>query len=563
MRAASLVCFYACLSFLSACDAPMHLAPDATLPDGSTYQGDIKDGLFHGRGTWKLKEGGFYRGEFKDGLMHGEGRFEDQFGDVYEGQFSNGVATGEFTVTSKDPVYQYQGSLVAWRFEGQGTYQNEEERYVGEFDNGLYHGQGSVTYAAEGSGSYTGQFEKGSYNGKGVYELGEQRWDGTFVAGVFQGPGTHTDAEGNIHSGEFVDWVLNGEGSITSPDGKVKKGTFSYGYLSGEGSITEANGEVYSGTFNYDSLEGKGRHLVPDVSEYEGEFSFSSYSGTGRLQKFKNGEVVETVEGQWRNGRFLGAGENPKTQGEIALTNHERLLKQSLATIKSSNAGEANVYFLGVAGDGSQSVFKREVMFVRDALRKRYPLQDRELLLINHHTSAAEFPMATRASIDAALTGIAEKMDADNDVLIVYLTSHGSEDHQLSLKSNDIKLSSISAEELGAALKATNIRWKAIFVSACYAGGFIPALKDDTSMIITAADDKSTSFGCDEESDGTYFGKAFFLEGLKNNPNKSLIEIFASAKVTIGEWESEQDLEPSNPQIYSNEAIEVKLGQLD
>ena len=37
---------------LTACDAPQLLPPDTRLPDGSTYSGDIRDGLFHGEGSY-------------------------------------------------------------------------------------------------------------------------------------------------------------------------------------------------------------------------------------------------------------------------------------------------------------------------------------------------------------------------------------------------------------------------------------------------------------------------------------------------------------------------------
>lgn len=61
---------------LTACDAPQLLPPDARLPDGSTYSGDIRDGLFHGEGSYA------FTGESEDlGSLTGTrefGEFVDQ-----------------------------------------------------------------------------------------------------------------------------------------------------------------------------------------------------------------------------------------------------------------------------------------------------------------------------------------------------------------------------------------------------------------------------------------------------------------------------------------------------
>ena len=39
--------------FLAACDAPQLLPPDARLPDGSTYSGDIQNGTMSGQGVFE------------------------------------------------------------------------------------------------------------------------------------------------------------------------------------------------------------------------------------------------------------------------------------------------------------------------------------------------------------------------------------------------------------------------------------------------------------------------------------------------------------------------------
>ena len=111
-------------------------------------------------------------------------------------------------------------------------------------------------------------------------------------------------------------------------------------------------------------------------------------------------------------------------------------------------------------------------------------------------------------------------------------------------------------------LQKSKIKWKVIFVSACYSGGFIPDLESATTMVITAADSESTSFGCSEESEMTYFGKALFKEVLSTNRDISLVAAVKRAKKIIKEWEEEEDLSASNPSISAPKAIVRKLREV-
>ena len=52
-------------------------------PRSRTYEGEYKDGNFHGRGTRTYASGNVYEGEFKDGQRHGRGTFKWSNGDVY------------------------------------------------------------------------------------------------------------------------------------------------------------------------------------------------------------------------------------------------------------------------------------------------------------------------------------------------------------------------------------------------------------------------------------------------------------------------------------------------
>ena len=149
-------------------------------------------------------------------------------------------------------------------------------------------------------------------------------------------------------------------------------------------------------------------------------------------------------------------------------------------------------------------------------------------------------------------------MDPAEDVLLLYVATHGSHDHQLLVDLDPLPLDQIGPDDLADALKTRPaIRWKVLVVNACYSGGFIDALRDDSTLVITSAREDRTSFGCGAASDITYFGKAFLAEAL--NDTTSIPEAFAQAKKSVDAWESADNEEHSEPQIASTRSIEAKL----
>jgi hypothetical protein len=121
-------------------------------------------------------------------------------------------------------------------------------------------------------------------------------------------------------------------------------------------------------------------------------------------------------------------------------------------------------------------------------------------------------------------------------------------------------LRGLPAAELGRLLRESGIRWKVVVVSACYSGGFVDALKDEHTLVITAARRDRTSFGCADENDFTYFGRAFFKEALPEA--QSFQQAFKKAATLVGEWEAKDTsggASHSLPQIHSPAAIEAHL----
>ena len=70
-----------------------------------------------------------------------------------------------------------------------------------------------------------------------------------------------------------------------------------------------------------------------------------------------------------------------------------------------------------------------------------------------------------------------------------------------------------------------------VVVSACYSGRFVEPLRDENTIVITAAAPDRTSFGCEAGRDFTYFGEAFFRDALARTA--SFTEAFEIARQLV------------------------------
>ncbi len=244
---------------------------------------------------------------------------------------------------------------------------------------------------------------------------------------------------------------------------------------------------------------------------------------------------------------------------EAVMYDQPRLMQDAIGKLAPHTAGKANLYLIGFAGDSEENVFRNEVEFVEQQFTRRFDAAGHTLLLENNIATLQNRPIASLTNLDIALDAVAKKMNRDEDILLLFLTSHGSEDHQLYVDMDPLPLNQIAPEDLAESLNKAPIRWKVIVISACYSGGFINALKNSTTMIITAAREDRTSFGCGTDSDITWFSKAFFADAL--NQTDDFAAAFANATQRISEWETRDHEKSSFPQIVSTPLIEEKLKQ--
>ncbi len=248
------------------------------------------------------------------------------------------------------------------------------------------------------------------------------------------------------------------------------------------------------------------------------------------------------------------------SDAESVLYDQPARLVASVEHMAPRDPGAANVFYVGFAGDGEQGVFKREALFAEQVLGEHFSSEDRSINLINDEGDRDSYPIASVSGLAQSLKLIASRMNMQQDVLVLMLTSHGSRDG-LEVVNGSLPLLQMDPIELQHALDESGIKWRVVIVSACYAGIFLDALKGDDTLVITAADADHSSFGCDDDRDLTYFGEAFLKDSVPTS--RSLEEAFRKAAGLIEQREAREHKIHSNPQISIGVDIRDKLAQIE
>ena len=234
-----------------------------------------------------------------------------------------------------------------------------------------------------------------------------------------------------------------------------------------------------------------------------------------------------------------------------------QLIERALDAIAPGRPGVAETYFVGFAPDASSDVFLKEMRFVRRLFDERFSTADRSIALVSSQEALDEFPIASVTNLERALRRVGERMNGDEDTLFLFLTAHGYRDHRLSAVQPPLDLASLTPTSLARLLQDAGIKWRVIVISACYAGGFIEPLRDDNSIVITAASADRSSFGCEPGRDFTYFGDAYFRDALART--RSFTRAFDIAKDALAKQEAAEKLVPSLPQMWVGPAIAERL----
>lgn len=266
------------------------------------------------------------------------------------------------------------------------------------------------------------------------------------------------------------------------------------------------------------------------------------------------GTTKEEREAALALGPELERGQSPR---EILA--QRRKLDATLRRIQPQRAGTVDAYVLSIALD-SDPVFAREAREASAVLSRRYNATGRTLTIAGPDGKSDEHPRGSITALTLALTHLADVMDTDEDVLVLYSTSHGLP-QGLYYHYGDTGYGILSPERFKNVLEELGLKRRVLILSACYSGVFVPALASDDTAIVTASAANRTSFGCAPDNDWTFFGDAMINRALRKA--QPLSAASNEANLSIADWESRRKLFSSLPQRSIGSSAQKWLAALE
>ena len=243
----------------------------------------------------------------------------------------------------------------------------------------------------------------------------------------------------------------------------------------------------------------------------------------------------------------------------LSMLEQRRRLDDALTGLKSQRRGTVDAYVVTIALD-SDPVFAREAREAGRVLERRYDAKGRTLTLAGPDGARDDLPQGSIDALILSIAHISQIMDRDEDVLVLYTTSHGL-DLGLAYHYGDTGYGVLSPARFKSVLEELGIKRRILFLSACFSGVFVDPLSSPDTAILTAAASNRSSFGCQAENDWTFYGDALINNALRTP--QSLEDAANEAVNLVAKWEAERRLLASLPQTRIGKGVQSWLPSLE
>ena len=136
---------------------------DEVYEDNTRYEGQKRNNMRNGTGTYVFQNGYVYKGNWKDDEMHGFGTMYVNGKVLYEGEWRNNHFHGRGLLYNLERQEALNQSCASNLDHIHLTW----DRYEGEFYHGMRHGSGTLFYS--NGDFFFGDFKNGTIHGKGSY----------------------------------------------------------------------------------------------------------------------------------------------------------------------------------------------------------------------------------------------------------------------------------------------------------------------------------------------------------------------------------------------------------
>jgi hypothetical protein len=275
------------------------------------------------------------------------------------------------------------------------------------------------------------------------------------------------------------------------------------------------------------------------------------------------GDVIFPSQPWWRGSSEERAppGGEFNAGSEAVLAAQSYLLDDALDKLADERSGETDLYFVAFAPHGRSDAYRADAEAAQRVMDTRWGTDGRSIVLVNNPKTLISAPFATVTNLRETLNEVGGAIDAEDDVVMIYLESPTARGNKLAAEQPPLGLVELGPAGLKQLLDDAGIKWRIIVVAACYSGGFVDALADEYTLVITSSKADAPSFGCDGRTPPTLFGDAFFEHGL--GKATSFEAAFELAKARVRQRESEAGYAPaSEPQWKLGEQMAAKLKSL-
>lgn len=227
------------------------------------------------------------------------------------------------------------------------------------------------------------------------------------------------------------------------------------------------------------------------------------------------------------------------------LADHRRI-QAAIRTLKPQRKNVVDAYVI-VVGLDSDPVFNREAREAGRVLSRRFGADGRTIVLAADEGPSKASAPGSLNHLAIALAATAEVMDRNEDVLVLYSTSHGHPLGGLVYKDVARGIGALPPPKLAQVIDAPGFRNRLLILQACYSGQFVPSLAAEGTIVATAAAADRPSFGCSAGNDWTLYGHALINVAMREP--QPLESQFRRASEIVAEAEQRAGLPPSNPQL--------------